>query len=179
MVNNWQIEPRLDGLVHLSPRDAPAQQGPFCVARSTLTSVIPFGSPDGPGEGQGTGNPRTGNGLQRRAQATLGFSEAPAPDSASLGGECWGGLGWCFSLRRRPAAQFKRVLCSTLTCRVPWEVPLQGGLGFPRQAAHLPSLRLAWAPSVVVSNLAVWFGETIGGRGCHLVRLRWFWAHIL
>ena len=51
------------------------------------------------------------------------------------------------------------VLCSTLICLAPWEVPLWGGLGFPRQAAHLLSL-LVWASSAAISNLslAVCFG---------------------
>ena len=68
-------------------------------------------------------------------------------------------MGWHVSSPRPQQRDLMHVLCSTLICLAPWEVPLWGELGFPRQAAHLLSL-LVWACSAAISNLslAVCFG---------------------
>lgn len=86
-------------------------------------------------------------------------------------------MGWHVSSPRPQQCDLMRVLCSTLICLAPWEVPLWGGLGFPRQAPHLLSLllcRLHPQRFLISASLCVlegggviWMGSVVSGPGSH------------
>ena len=89
-------------------------------------------------------------------------------------------MGWHVSSPRPQQRDLMRVLCSTLICLAPWEVPLWGGLGFPRRAPHLLSLLLCrpHPQRFLISASMCVLEETVGGRGRHLDGLCCFWARI-